>query len=281
MIEDRKLKFDALKGRKYAFNQTIVKTFGVGDEPTKIKVISLACVRNAGIEDCEDDVGKGKRCQVNDKKLDESVCRAKAKIFELAYCNPWQWFFTGTLDPKKFDRADLGKYHKSLTKWLSNLRIRQEVNIQYLLIPEKHEDGRSWHMHGFLMGLPVEHLRQFRIGDRMGKAIAEKVRKGGIVYDWPAYRGKFGWCDLEPIRSQEAVSKYVTKYISKGLAKSVTELNAQLYYRSRGLQEAREIARGSMSAGTLTEPSYVGDYASVWWLDYSPELVQSLLDSFT
>ena len=278
MIEDRKLKFDALKGRKYAFNQTIVKTFGIGDEPAKIKVVSLACVRNTGIEDDND---KGKRCQVNDKKLDENIRRAKAKIFELAYCNPWQWFFTGTLDPKKFDRADLGKYHKSLTKWLSNLRIRQDVNIQYLLIPEKHEDGRSWHVHGFLMGLPVEHLRQFVIGDKMGKAIADKVRRGDVIYDWPAYRERFGWCDLEPIRSREAVSKYVTKYISKGLAKSVTELNAQLYYRSRGLQEAREIARGSMSAGTLTEPSYVGDYASVWWLDYSPDLLQSIADSIT
>ena len=59
------------------------------------------------------------------------------------------------------------------------------------------------------------------------------------------------------------------------------ELNAQLYYRSRGLNEAKEIIRGSMSAGTLTEPSYVGDYASVWWLDYSPDLLQSITDSIT
>ena len=268
----------ALKERKYRPNQTVVKTLGPSDEPSKIKVVTLASLRTAGIED---DADKGKRCRVNDEKLAESVRRAKSKIFEIAFCNPWQWFFTGTLDPGKFDRTDLDTYHKTLTQWIRDCKKATGADVKFLLIPELHKDGKSWHMHGFLMGLPPDKLRQFRIGDRMGQAVAEKVAAGDAVYDWPAYRERFGWCDLEPIRSAEAVSKYITKYISKGLAQSVKEMNAHLYYRSRGLREATEVARGSMSAGTLTEPSYVGDYASVWWLDYSPDLLQSITDSIT
>lgn len=112
----------------------------------------------------------------------------------------------------------------------------------------------------------------------MGKALAEKVKKGEVVYCWPVYSKKFGFCDLEPIRNHEAVSKYITKYINKNLYSSVTALNAHQYYHSRGLQEAVVIKKGTMSANIV--PTYKNDYCSVAWLDYSDELLQALEKSF-
>lgn len=44
----------------------------------------------------------------------------------------------------------------------------------------------------------------------MGKAIADKVCRGDIVFNWKAYQKKFGFCDLEPIVNHEAVAKYLT-----------------------------------------------------------------------
>ena len=124
------------------------------------------------------------------------------------------------------------------------------------------------------------HLNRFQIGDRMGKALAEKVKKGDEVYNWLPYMKKFGFCDLEPIRNPEAASKYVTKYISKNLATSVTELNAHMYYHSRGLQFAEEIAKGSMSTAIDIEPSYSNEYCDVFWLPFSPTLLNELKSSF-
>ena len=112
----------------------------------------------------------------------------------------------------------------------------------------------------------------------MGKALADKVSKGDIVYNWLAYQNKFGFCDLEPIRNAEAVSKYITKYINKNLATSVKELNAHLYYHSRGLQMAQTIKKGTMFADIV--PTYTNDYCSVAWLDYSDELLAELQQSF-
>lgn len=265
-----------LKESKYKYDQYILKVFGCGNHK-KIKLIHMNVLRNSGIEDDEE---KHSARGINSEKLDESISRTRSKIFELAFCNPWSWFFTGTLDPKKYDRTDLKKFHSDLTNWLRQYNRYHKTKIKFLLVPELHQDGQSWHMHGFFYDLPKEHLSRFQLGDRMGKALAEKVKKGDEVYNWGAYQKKFGFCDLEPIRNAEAVSKYVTKYISKNLATSVTELNAHMYYHSRGLKFAETIKKGTMTAPTDIAPTYSNDYCDVYWLPYSDELLQKLSDGF-
>jgi len=264
-----------LRDLKYKPDQTILKVYGYG-ENKKIKVIRMNWLRIAGVED--DEEYRAPKGSVHDSKLEKNIQRAKNNIFEYAFCNPWDWFFTGTLDPQKYDRTNLDKFHKDLTQWLRDYGKQHNVQIKFLLVPEQHSDGISWHIHGFLRGLPKEHLKQFVIGDVMGKALAEKVKKGDVVYNWLPYAKKFGFCDLEPIRNPEAVSKYMTKYINKNLASSVKDLNAHLYYHSRGLKKAEVIKKGVMA--TPITPTYENEYCSVAWIDYSEELLQELSSSF-
>ncbi len=264
-----------LKDRAYNYDQTLLKVFGIG-ENKKIKLVRMNYLKTSGIE--LDDI-EYVRGQVNENKINESILRSKSKIFELAFCNPWDWFFTGTINPNKQDRTDLELFHKQLTQWLRNYNRLNNLNIKFLFVPEKHKDGKSWHIHGFIYGLPVEHLKQFQVGDVMGKGLADKVQKGDIVYNWLAYFNRFGFCDLEPIRNQEAVSKYVIKYINKELANSVTELNAHTYYHSRGLKFAELKKRGTMNWDSIA-PTYENDYCSVVWLDYSEELYNNLLNKY-
>lgn len=264
-----------LRDLKYKPNQTILKVYGYGDNK-KIKVIRMNWLRTAGVED--DEVYRPPKGFAHDFKLEENIQRAKNIIFEYVFCNPWDWFFTGTLDPKKYDRTNLDKFHKDLTDWLREYGRYHKIKIKFLLVPEKHSDGISWHIHGFLYGLPKEHLKQFVVGDVMGKGLAEKVKRGDAVYNWLPYAKKFGFCDLEPIKNHEAVSKYMMKYINKNLASSVKELNAHLYYHSRGLNKAELIKKGVMAAPIT--PTYENEYCSVAWLDYSDELLQELSSSF-
>lgn len=263
-----------LKETKYKYDQTILKVYGYGDNK-KIKIISMNVLRNSGIE-CDDIMFKSKRGSVNDKKLYENIVRTRSKIFELAFCNPWDYFFTGTLSSQLYDRTDLKLYHKDLSQFIRNYNRIHDTHIKFLFIPELHRDGKSWHMHGFLYGLPVEHLHRFVVGDRMGKALASKVRRGDLVFNWSAYSDKFGFCDLEPIKNAEAASKYVTKYISKGLATSVTELNAHMYYHSRGLNFAETVKKGTLSTAIDKMPDYSNEYCKVYWLPYSEELISEL-----
>lgn len=266
--------FTALKEPKYKRNQTILKVFDNGTDK-KIKVITMNALLTSGLEIEREYSEKG---SVNDKKLADNITRAKSKIFELAFCNKWDYFFTGTIDGNKYDRTDLEKYHKDLSQFIRDKSKKYNSKIDYLFIPELHSDGVSWHIHGFIKGLPREALTQFCVGDVMGKALAEKVKNGDTVYNWNEYSKKFGFCDLEPIKHFEAVSKYITKYINKNLADSVTELNAHLYYHSQGLNTAQTIKKGTMLADIA--PDFMNEYCSVSWLPYSDELLEALQNSF-
>ena len=263
-----------LRERKYETNQTLLKVFGAGNDK-KIKLIHFKCLRNADIV-CDDEISIPKG-SVNDQKLFENISRAKSRIFELAYCNEWEYFFTGTLDQTKYDRTNLNKYHEDFTRFLRNYRRNSGCgDIQFLLVPELHSDGKTWHIHGFLKGLPVDYLHQFDLGDRMGKYIAEKVLAGDLVYDWPAYARKFGFCDLEPIKNQEAVSKYVTKYMSKSLYDTCLNVGSHLYYRSRGLSGAQLVRQGTLIDDTGIPIDYESDFCRVSWVPYSDELLDRL-----
>ena len=186
-------------------------------------------VKNFGFEEG----GIKQNRNINDNKLYNNLIRAKMKVFEYSMCNNFEYFVTLTLSPEKYDRYNLTKFIKDLGQFIRDYRKKNSVNIQYLLIPEQHENG-AWHMHGLMKGIPEEHL----------------VLNDNGYKDWKAYSEKFGYMSIDNIRNQEAVSKYITKYISKSIdvGKGVTEKNKKLYYASRGLKTAEIIKKGMLSA---------------------------------
>lgn len=164
---------NVLKDREFLYNELYVKKFGFNGS-YKYKITVMKCVKNSLVE--IDDRVYSKKCSVNDSKLLKNISRAKQKIFELAFCNNWEYFFTGTLDSKKYNRSDLEKFHKDFSLFIRNYNRNHNCNIKFLVVPELHSDKKSWHLHGFLKGIPPEDLFQFQIGDKMGKAIADKVK---------------------------------------------------------------------------------------------------------
>lgn len=191
-------------------------------------------------------------------------------------CNDWQWFGTFTLDKKKYNRYDLEKFRKDFSQFIRNYNKKNNTDIKYLLIPETHRDG-AWHMHGFLIGLPKEHLRLFQLNEKLPMYIRDKLLSGVCVYDWISYRNKFGYTDIEPIRNHEACAKYVTKYISKSLATDISDVGAHLYYCSHGLRTAQEIKRGLLMY-EMNSPDYENDYVKVkWYKNEDVEVLSSLI----
>jgi hypothetical protein len=189
------------------------------------------------------------RCKVNDEKLKNNISRAKSTVLELALCNPWEYFVTLTLDQKKYDRYNLDKYIKDLGQFIRDQRKKYNTDIKYLLIPEQHKDG-AWHIHGFLHGLTDKMLR---------------VNAYGYM-DWLDYSKKFGYCSIDKIKHKVKASAYITKYISKDFDRGIKKLNAKMYYSSKGLKKAEKIKEGLLN-GQLSNPDYVGEYATVKWFD--------------
>lgn len=166
-----------------------------------------------------------KNRDVNDFKLENNISRARSKVFEYAICNEFEYFVTLTLDSKKYDRYNLELFIKDLGQFIRDKRKKYNTNIQYLLVPEIHNDG-AWHMHGLIKGIPSDAL---------------SINKNGYL-DWEEYKKKFGYISLSKVKNQEAVSKYITKYIRKniGTQKGVIEKNKKMYYCSRGLKKAEK-----------------------------------------
>lgn len=150
-----------------------------------------------------------------------SIIRARSRVHELALCQQWDYFITLTLDKKKQDRYDIAAYVKALGNWIQNYNKKYNCKLQYLIIPEQHENG-AWHAHGLMRGVAPESL----------------CPNEHNYLDMPYYRNRFGYISLGRVKSHERCASYITKYISKDV-KSTSEhmkKGAHLFYASRGLK---------------------------------------------
>lgn len=206
-------------------------------------------IRRAGYETTDDKKehrSGRKNTGANTRKLECNLSRAKSKIFELALCNDWEWFVTLTLNPQKFDRTDLRTYKTKLSTFIKNYNRIHNTNIKYLLIPELHRDGVSYHIHGLMMGLPTEHLHEFTENEKLPIKILIEIAHGHKLYSWPAYAKAFGYISISKIKNIESVSKYITKYITKDMFSTKIALNDHVYYCSKGLKRAETIYQGPL-----------------------------------
>lgn len=170
-----------------------------------------------------------------EEKLSNSFSRARSVVLQLALCNPWDYFFTGTLDEKKVgSRFDLERYHKRFMQWIRDQRKAYGCRFDILLVPEHHKDG-AWHIHGLVHGLSDGVLGNFP------ENAPRKLREGDFL-NWPDYMEKFGWCSLAPIRDPIRCSFYLCKYVSKDLSKRAGETGSHLYWASRPLRRAQKVS---------------------------------------
>ena len=136
---------------------------------------------------------------------DDSIKRAKDKIFDIAFSNSdlWQYFITLTLDKSKIDRYDKKIINKKLRVWLQNM-VR-DYNFNYLIIPEYHKDG-AIHFHGLISG---DGLRLSSVG---------YDKKGRELYNFLSWKLGFSSC-IKLDDNRMAVSSYITKYVTKDTSK--------------------------------------------------------------
>lgn len=205
---------------------------------------------------------------VNSVKLDNNISRAKRKIYELSVNNNWEFFFTGTLNPCKYNREDFQSFYKDFAdsiKKLNKAKLHSERKIRYLFIPELHKDLKSWHIHGLISGLNQSELRHFK-DDK---------------YNWLDYEENFGFCSLELVRHPEAVSKYMTKYITKNLAKQNNNLNAHLFFSSNGLNKKVKIKTGTVLSTPPTDPVFISEYSVLYSLPDDDNSLHQFLSCFS
>lgn len=87
-----------------------------------------------------------------------------------------------------------------------------------MVIPEYHDDGKSWHVHGFLSE---------------GYEVDSYINNNGFTS--LHHFDKLGFNSISLIRNYEACLKYSGAYITKDLAKS-RQVGDKLFFASTGLE---------------------------------------------
>ena len=98
---------------------------------------------------------------------------------------------------------------------------------------------------------------------KLPKYIRDRLLNGEMLYYWQPYVERFGWCVIEPLRSAERASSYITKYIGKGFANDDRFKNVQMIKSSVGLKRAVKLKKGFTSIRDV-KPSFDCDYAATF-----------------
>ncbi len=205
-----------------------------------------------------------------EQRFSQSLSRSRARIFELALCNEFQYFCTFTQDKEKRERFNLSEFRKDFSQMVRNLNKTRSENerIKYLLIPEQHKDG-AWHMHGLLMGLTSADLREFTLNEKLPEKIRKSINFGKKVYNWEKYSQKFGFFTCTEIENKTACGKYITKYLTKDLQTTARENGEHLFFASQGLNGRETVLKECLDICPFTEWDFENDYVKVKWLSMS------------
>ena len=192
--------------------------------------------------DSENEEAQEKQPDISD--IRRSMARAKARIFDIAFCNDWSYFLTITWDDSIIDSHNVKDVMKKLSTWLNDRSKRD--GLTYMIIPEYHKSGRV-HMHGLIndaLDVTDSGARTVKGFDKPVKL--STIRSMGlsknvqdIVYNVPAW--KYGFSTAVKVHGDPgALATYVTKYMTK----ATTKIFGKYYWSSAGLIREPEISYG-------------------------------------
>jgi hypothetical protein len=78
--------------------------------------------------------------------------------------------------------------------------------------------------------------------------IVNLIREGRELFDWTEWTSRYGWCDVERVRDERAVSDYVRKYVTKTLAEQKRGKGERLFYSSHGLARHEQVLQTVVSS---------------------------------
>lgn len=206
------------------FYNTKIKTYADGSQ--QVKRHNYSTVKGVVKKESSGNVlseEERKRVRYN------NLYNAKQNVIDLAYHNSlikeWEWFITLTFAPGEVDRFNYEAVAEKLSSFLDNLK-HQNKDMRYVILPELHKNG-AVHFHGIFSNVP-----NLKIEDARNVKTNKLIYKNGCkIYNIKNY--KYGFTTASKIKSQEAVSVYISKYMTKDLI----DINyKKRYWSSRNLE---------------------------------------------
>lgn len=186
---------------KYANNKQQIRLYGVPihfkDKISKYnidkKTINYNCIDTDG-EYIDSDK---KHSDINSRN------RTINSIYSIARANDWDYFITLTFNEEIVNRKNYDDVMYNTSLYLKRMK-KHNSDFKYLIVPELHKDGKSWHIHGLISGLDESYFSDSGYRDR-----------DNIIYNIRSYG--LGFTTATKIIDNDKVVNYICKYISKEL----------------------------------------------------------------
>lgn len=178
-----------------------------------------------------------------------NLYKTKNKLRDYARNNYFDKFWTLTFDPKICGKSDDYRFEE-MGKWLRKMRDRYG-KFNYLAVPERHKSGQiHWHM-------------------MTGHFEPKLVDSGKEYRNTPIYNcseWKFGFTNIQNVRSKKKISNYVSKYITKDLMDSPARRNKKKYWASRSLELPEVFSIAEEVAG-LPEAAFESEVCKIYEME--------------
>lgn len=182
---------------------------------------------------------------------EQYLWKVKNKLRDYARNNDFDMFWTLTFNNNKVANIDDYRFEE-MNRWLRKMRDKYG-KFRYIAIPERHKSGAiHWHM---------------VTGD-----FKPKLKDSGVKYrntpvfncsDW-----KYGFSNVQKVRSKIKVANYISKYITKDLVNSPVRKGKKKYWTSQGLSlPSVEYGDKKIEGINLGEPCYENDVLKIYEID--------------
>ena len=141
-------------------------------------------------------------------------------IYQLTRSYKWDYFITLTFNPARVNRSDYSDCLRCASEYFKYLRKTECPKLTWCIVPELHDDGINWHIHGV-----IGNAQNIKLSDS-GKRWHDQV-----VYNLTNYI--YGYTSATKVINNFAVSHYMTKYITKNLSLNIK--NRKRFSVSKGL----------------------------------------------
>lgn len=161
----------------------------------------------------------------------ESCRRSKDNLYNIVNSNKWEYFITltfdykGTKTGKKIDSDNYEVVYQKLSTFLKNFKYRNSSKLQYVIVPELHEDKKHFHLHGLLANCDELHFEDS----------GHKTDKGDTIYN--IINWSYGFTTATKVNDNDKVCSYIAKYMSKDNLVNIP--NRHRYLCSRGLNRVK------------------------------------------
>lgn len=166
-----------------------------------------------------------------ERSIEESCRRSKDNLYNIVQSNKWDYFITltfdrnGTFTGKQIDSSDYDVVYKKLNTFLKNFKYRNDSHLQYVIVPELHEDKKHFHLHGLLKDCNELEFKES----------GHFTDKGDIIYNISNW--SYGFTTATKVKDNDKVCSYIAKYMSKDNLHNIP--NRHRYLCSRGLNRVK------------------------------------------